>query len=1360
MNSLNDLNGSTVTVEYSDYRPAGVEFNTTTPVNQTLSKLEGQTYTAPVGINIIDVVDYATCAVTYTVNVSAQPGATVTWPTIPAGCTVTNPSTGVYRINGINSAYIWNQVKNPTITPDPDYYGTWVITSTINYLSTLSKSWTTTVTVTNVVELSTPSEFWFVTGSNLITGNPTMLDTANPVASWQLFVSVNPTVAVSTLSTAGSGGTSSFNSTTKLLTITGTNAQINSHLNSLTFVTNGTLEQDVVFTYTAQKISTLETDTQSQNVRCALIRYLSPLTDFTYNEDASKLITGSPLVTDLYAAGTPSYTVTVTPSITSAVKTLSSAGAGGTSSFNTSTKRLSITGTKAQVNSHLAAITLVPGVDYTTIFTLTYAITPPDVLSPGTLSKNQLAIIDQTHAEDTNYTLSRDYLIGVSNSIFATNTPQITDTDPLATSYTIGLSVPVGVGTFSAPGTTTSRTWTYTGTKTQCNALFSQISFTPATNYFLNTTMTYTQTKLSPTTVSQINQAVALNGPDVAFDITLPGSNQTISQDEAQTHNVPYALNVIGVNDAGTTAPTYTINVNALAGCTVTWTTIPSGCVVTNPSTGVYTINNVTAANWSTIRAPRINVPLTYFGVFNYIATVSWNSGANTTSWTVTATVNDDVTFSQTTPSAQSISTSEGASHTALYGTEITRVYNTANETAPSYTIDLANAPGSTVTWATIPSGCSVSNPTANSYRISGIDSTAKWTTVRAPTIQLNNYTSGSITYTSTITYSGGLTKSWVTTATITNEDTLTNATAFVYYSGTTQTVTGVPQVVDTGVQTPTWTVTVTPSDTTSVTLLASSGTGGLSSFNGTSKVLTISGTKTEVNTHLSNISLSSATGRDLDYTMTYTATASNGETSTKTQSLSSNNYTVLSAVASSMTYTTDQVQYISGNPTITDSSADGSGTYTLTIQPNPTAALSSIAPEFPLSVSTSNIVTMDSYNNILVYGFTASGTGQYGVNVYNNNTGSQMSFAGTPEYDSGDDFGSSVAIYGDWLAIGASETAGVINNGSTSGSAGIVYIFKLISGVWTYQQSLYQSAEYGGALFGAGLAMSNNRLLVGAPGFGTASETNRPGRVFAYELSGSTWSLSQTITSSDVSNNLFGEFIAMDGNTAVISRATESKVYVYSGSSWSIQTNLPYAGFSTYDKSPIAINGDTISLLNNSTGNVNVYFRTETSWALQQTITNPNTSPTTGDAFGLSQSVYGDRLMIGAYQEDTTATNSGTVYVYLRVNGTWSLEQTLVDPTPASNEFFGKTIFADQDMLFVGSINSIRILFARPTVYSYNSSTKTLTLTGTRSEVNTGINRFLITPTSGYVNNYELRYNATTPLAATSLRNQAVNKI
>jgi hypothetical protein len=125
MNSLFDLNSQTVTVEYGDFRPAGVEFNTTTPVNQTKNVLEGQTYTASVGINIIDVVDYATTAVSYTVNVSAQPGATVTWNVIPLGCSVSNPSTGVYRIDGINSAFIWEQVKNPIITPDIDFYGTW-----------------------------------------------------------------------------------------------------------------------------------------------------------------------------------------------------------------------------------------------------------------------------------------------------------------------------------------------------------------------------------------------------------------------------------------------------------------------------------------------------------------------------------------------------------------------------------------------------------------------------------------------------------------------------------------------------------------------------------------------------------------------------------------------------------------------------------------------------------------------------------------------------------------------------------------------------------------------------------------------------------------------------------------------------------------------------------------------------------------------------------------------------------------------------------------------------------------------------------------------------------------------------------
>jgi hypothetical protein len=1259
MNSLFDLNSQTVTVEYGDFRPAGVEFNTTTPVNQTKNVLEGQTYTASVGINIIDVVDYATTAVSYTVNVSAQPGATVTWNVIPLGCSVSNPSTGVYRIDGINSAFIWEQVKNPIITPDIDFYGTWTITSTINYLSTLSKSWTTTVNVTNVVELSTPSEFWFVTGSNLLTGNSTMLDTANPLSSWQVFVSVSPTVAVSTMSTAGSGGTSSFNNTTKLLTITGTNAQINSHLNSLTFVTNGVVEQDLVFTYTAQKISTLEVDTQTQNVRCALIRYLSSLTDFNYNEDTSKLITGAPLVTDLYATGTPSYTVTVTPTTTSAVRTMSSAGAGGSSSFNTSTKRLTLVGTKTQVNSHLAAITLIPESDYTSSFSLTYAVTPPVVLSPGTLTKNQQAIIDQVHGEVSNITLARDYINGQTNSIFSANTPQITDLDTLATSYTIGLTVPESVGTFSAPGTTTSRTWTYTGTKTQVNALFSQITFTPATNYFQNITMTYTQSKLSPGVINQVNQAALLVGPDIAYDAA-SATNQTATAVEGATFSVPVGINVIGVKDFATTLPFYTIDVSNCAGATVTWPTIPAGSAVTNPSTGVYRISGLTGSTvWNQIKNPTVNLPNGFSGTFSFTATVACSNPASTKSWSVSATISD--------------------------------VYP------------------------------------------------------------------------------------------------LTTTTTFNYYSGSTQVITGAPQIVDEGNQIPSWTLVASLSRTNTAVSMASSGSGVTGTWNNSLKTLTIVGTKAQVNANLSNISLSSPTGIDLDYTVTYSLSNNlNAETGIRTQSLVSNNYTILDATRAIETYTLNTVTDISGGPLITNLSYGGTADYTMTVKANPTAA-----------------ITLMTYN---------ANTGR----TYNLQSSSLLA-ATTTTFEAGlDTYFHSVSLSSD----GSTLLVGQPTEGGATYNLGRAYFYvRNSSQVWSFQQIVdidFEGTATGGNLFGNSVALSangNTAYIFGRINH-PAPNSSRQGKIYVYTRSGTTWTLQQSIFIPAENFQSRSKIVISSDNTKLFIGG-DSSVFVYniSGSTYTLAQTITLTGTGNLIPDGMAVSSDNSILaiglagatfvVNDDRGKVAIWSLSGGTYSFQTDIF-PNQVQSSGPAFDfgrtLGLSSDGTTLVVGAaytfnssvYSRSgstwTKVTNFGGPYVsvaisndgltialsnilsssiviYSKINGTWTFATSL-NATGTGSLYIGRGIAMSGNGSYLVGIGMAQNVgnyvwaWRSDAFPTWNASLSQLEMTGSKTGLNSFIDQLQITPSTGYASNFELIYSVVTPTATTSQRNQNVNKI
>ena len=787
MNSLQDLNNGFEPVEFTDPRTASVTFNTSLG-NGTQNVLEGQSYSLYVAREITDIINYQDANVRYRVNVSAITGATVSWPTLPTYMTITNPSAGQYTVSGIRTVEDWALVRSPTVNLPDIINGTFTVTATIDYFST-STGWSITTNIQNVNEWSATTVFWFNTGSNLITGVPNL--SAGNVAAWTVTVSPSTGSYVASLATNGSGGASVWNDSAKVLTIVGTNTQINSHLNSITMVTNGAINAHMTFTYTATAISDGSSDQTVQQIRSNLIRYLGPVSAFTYNEDTATLITGAPQITDVETTS-GGYFLQIIPSNSVLVRTMASSGTlGGTVTFNNTTKRLSIVGTKAQVNDHLTKITITPSGDVAVGFTLDYTVINPQ---SATQTKTQTVNFGTQHDEVSNINITRTYVNNVVANIFATSTPQITDLDNDST-YTITLTVPVGVGTFSAPGTTTSRTWTYTGTKTQVNNLFSQISFNPTSGQFENTTITYNQSKIfGGSSVQQLtNYSIPLNGPRVAFD-TVNATNQSINTTEGATHSVPVGINVIGVNDFGTTTPIYTI--------------------------------------------------------------------------------------------------------------------------------DLTQAPGSTVTWPTIPSGCSVTNPSANIYVINGITGATVWNQIKSPTINLNNYSTGAVNYTATVSWSGPSAGSlgWSVTMNITNVNLISTPVEASFYDINNFKVYGTPQITDSGSQsTNNMRVTVTPSISSNISQITSTGTGGTISFNNTTKVLTIEGTLAQVNNRLANLQATVLT--TLSFTLTYTAT---NLTSNETQTVSQDVVYALVNWVISRSYVGNSVNsfYLNSPPIVRDKSS------------------------------------------------------------------------------------------------------------------------------------------------------------------------------------------------------------------------------------------------------------------------------------------------------------------------------------------------------------------------------------------------------------------------------------------------------
>ena len=83
-------------------------------------------------------------------------------------------------------------------------------------------------------------------------------------------------------------------------------------------------------------------------------------------------------------------------------------------------------------------------------------------------------------------------------------------------------------------------------------------------------------------------------------------------------------------------------------------------------------------------------------------------------------------------------------------------------------------------------------------------------------------------------------------------------------------------------------------------------------------------------------------------------------------------------------------------------------------------------------------------------------------------------------------------------------------------------------------------------------------------------------------------------------------------------------------------------------------------------------------------TLNNP--TPAAGDLFGYSVAISGMRVVVGAFQDDTGATNAGSAYVYDLSSGTPTMPVfTLNNPSSSFPSGFGNAVAISGTLVVVG---------------------------------------------------------------------------
>lgn len=313
-------------------------------------------------------------------------------------------------------------------------------------------------------------------------------------------------------------------------------------------------------------------------------------------------------------------------------------------------------------------------------------------------------------------------------------------------------------------------------------------------------------------------------------------------------------------------------------------------------------------------------------------------------------------------------------------------------------------------------------------------------------------------------------------------------------------------------------------------------------------------------------------------------------------------------------------------------------------------------------------------------------------------------------------EFGSSVAIDGDNLIVGAGQWDGTSNN------MGKVYIFTRSSGMWTERFNF--EGELADSRLGTSVAIHGKSFAAGAPRDDTGGD--KRGIVMAYRCTDMTDKSSCTTTKltlpNPIDNDEFGTSVSMSSSYLIAGAAKADlsstradkdvgRVMIYANNmTWSALYDLrPSPLDDNFMGTGVATHG-TRAIIGADYNDVDpgkaFTFEIGTPNANPEIVSLSNTLTLTGqgakDRAGVAVALFGDYAATGAPRDDSGGTDTGRVYISKHSGAAWAYLLTLSAPVPAANERFGASVAASANHIAIGAPGDDN-LFGRVFIYKTN---------------------------------------------------------
>lgn len=287
--------------------------------------------------------------------------------------------------------------------------------------------------------------------------------------------------------------------------------------------------------------------------------------------------------------------------------------------------------------------------------------------------------------------------------------------------------------------------------------------------------------------------------------------------------------------------------------------------------------------------------------------------------------------------------------------------------------------------------------------------------------------------------------------------------------------------------------------------------------------------------------------------------------------------------------------------------------------------------------------VNGDSLNNL------SSNSGAAYVFVRTGGVWSQQAYLKASNTESGDSFGSHLAMAGDTIAVSAhlEDSAATGVNGDQANNSvlhsGAVYVFVRNGGNWSQQAYLKASNTSTNDFFGFSVAISGDTLVAGAHGEASGAKgvngdqssntASDSGAAYVFTRSGSTWSQQAYLKSSNTEmTDQFGYSVAVSGDLVLVGANQEDSVAT-------------------------GVNGSQTNNSAANSGAAYLFQRTGSNWSQLAYLKATNTGA--NDQFGCAVALTGDIAVLGASfeasnatgvngnQSDNSVSGAGAAYVY-----------------------------------------------------------------------------------------------------------------